>query len=136
MRARGFFLPTLPRAGRTRGRRRAIPALVAVTIVCVVLTECDTAAGHASVENECGETLSILIEEARAPNSHGYTGAGAAEYRERVAAGSSTEFALMAAAGGFVIDLAPDCSPYGKWYSLRDPDRSFALSKDTRTCPR
>ena len=133
----GELLPTVPRAGHARGRRRAILALASVLSVCGVLTGCDTATEHATIENQCGETLKIVIEEAPVPNSHGYTGADAANYGESVAAGSSKEFALMAAAGGFVIEaLAPDGSAYRNWYSFKDSARSFTLSKDIGTCPR
>lgn len=133
----GHAFTTLPPAALARGRGRPTLALVALSTFGIALTGCDTATEHVTVKNECDEALTVVVEEAPVPNSHGYTGADAAKYGEPVAADSSKEFGLMAAAGGFVIEaLAPDGSVYGKWYSLKDSARSFTLSKVAGTCPR
>jgi hypothetical protein len=104
--------------------------------VSAVLTGCDTASEHVSVENQCGEALTIAIVESNSPNADDYARDEATAYGEVVAPGSSTESYLMEAAGGFVVDaLAADGSVYTQWRSFKDPERSFILSTDTGTCP-
>jgi hypothetical protein len=110
--------------------------LVAVSVSCAVLAGCDTATEHATVENQCGETLTIAISEGPSPVRDETARYLATEFGEVVAPGSSTESYLMAGAGGFVVDaLAADGSVYNQWYSFKDPERSFVLSKETGTCP-
>ena len=84
--------------------RCGLQILALFPVVCVIVTGCDTGTKRATVENQCGETLMIAVVEAPVPNAHGYAGAGAEAYGESVAPGSSNEYALMASAGGFVIE--------------------------------
>lgn len=119
-------------------RRPAPPilAFAAVSVLGAILAGCDTSAEHATVENQCGETLTIAIVETNIHYRDETARGIAVEFGEVVASGSSTESSLMEAAGGFEVEaLAPDGSLYSQWYSFEDPERSFILSKDTGTCP-
>ncbi len=125
-----------PRGGSARRRGRPTLALAAAAVVSAVLTGCDTSTEHATVENQCGETLTIAIVETNIPYRDETARGIAAEFGEVVAPGSSTESYLMEAAGGFEVEaLAADGSLYAQWYSFEDPERSFVLSTDTGTCP-
>ena len=117
-------------------RFRACAVLAVVVGLTATLAGCDPSDEQVVVVNDCGATLTVAIAGSSIPIPDEYARKDAEERGDLVAPGASVSASFMYSMGGVVIEaLAADGSVASLWRNFDDPERSFALSPATGTCP-